>query len=210
MILSALVGGAFTMKSIRVALRLTVFWVLAFAGIMGMALGMAWGACDMPGGVGVEGEMIYNKDWKVMQFCDGSKWVAMNGGGGGGTAPSGAIMAFDLEECPSGWSIYTAAQGRFLRGIDPSGTLDIDGVRAVGNVQTSQIQDHQHTMFAGNGGLGSGIVGGAAGYWGSISGTSGHGQSGFVMQIPGNPVRTAPAPSETRPVNVAVLYCRKD
>lgn len=32
--------------------------------------------------------------------------------------PSGAIMAFSLATCPTGWTEYTAARGRFLRGLD--------------------------------------------------------------------------------------------
>lgn len=199
--------GVFVMKFIRIVLFVAAFWIPAYAAMTEVA----WAACDKGDSTGVEGEIIYNKKWKVMQFCNGTEWISMAGGGdASATAPSGAIMAFDLAVCPTGWSAYTAAQGRFLRGIDPSGLQDIDGVRTAGSLQSSQIQDHQHNMFAGNGAMGSGIVGNASGYWGSNTGTSGHGQSGFVAQIPGSPTRATATPTETRPANVAVLYCRKD
>ncbi len=35
------------------------------------------GTCSNP--TGPEGQMIYNKDYKTMQFCNGTDWVAMGG-----------------------------------------------------------------------------------------------------------------------------------
>ncbi len=50
---------------------------------------------------------------------DGNGNASWASGGGSGSIPSGAIMAFDLGSCPSGWSIYTKAQGRFVLGFLP-------------------------------------------------------------------------------------------
>jgi hypothetical protein len=64
-------------------------------------------------------------------------------------------MAFNLATCPNGWSEYTPAYGRFIRGIDKSGTaIDPDGQRALGNIQTDAFQGHWHqTEIASNGNL---------------------------------------------------------
>ncbi len=35
--------------------------------------------------------------------------------------PAGAVMAFDLDACPSGWEAYAAAQGRTVVGSNPAG-----------------------------------------------------------------------------------------
>lgn len=40
-------------------------------------------ACSSP--AGDEGDMVYNVDYKTVQFCDGTNWISMAGGGGGGT-----------------------------------------------------------------------------------------------------------------------------
>lgn len=52
-------------------------------GVMAVLLvvlgGKAYAACTDP--AGVIGEMIYNQDYKVMQYCDDTNWIAMAGGG---------------------------------------------------------------------------------------------------------------------------------
>src|SRR5690606_8848693 len=60
--------------------------------------------------------------------------------------PSGAVMAFDLSDCPSGWSEYTPARGRFIRGIDNGAGNDPDGTRTAGATQDDAFQDHIHTL----------------------------------------------------------------
>jgi len=41
--------------------------------------------------------------------------------------PTGFVGSFALSTCPTGWSEYTAAYGKFIRGIDKSGTnIDAD------------------------------------------------------------------------------------
>ena len=64
----------------------------------------------------------------------------------GGT-PSGAVMAFDLASCPSGWSEYAPAYGRVVRGIDKSGSsIDPDGERLPGDVQDDELKSHLHSV----------------------------------------------------------------
>lgn len=120
--------------------------------------------------------------------------------------PSGAVMAFNLATCPSGWTEYTPARGRFVRGIDSTGTNDPDGVRALGSTQADAFQGHKHAWSSGGAqdyGLGDSIgfssgynLGSNTGSWVGTPTTDG---------TSGTP-RTA---AETRPKNVALLYCQK-
>lgn len=41
----------------------------------------AWAVCTLPDGV--EGEIIYNQDVKVVQYCDGTRWIGVGWKGGG-------------------------------------------------------------------------------------------------------------------------------
>ncbi len=61
------------------------------------------------------------------------------------SVPSGAVMAFNLSACPTGWSEYAPAYGRFIRGIDKSGTnIDPSGQRSPGDVQADDFKTHSH------------------------------------------------------------------
>lgn len=70
--------------------------IFAAATLLGLALftaaPAALAACVSP--VGAEGDMIYNADNKVMQYCDNTNWIGMAGGinasGGGGGTPGGS------------------------------------------------------------------------------------------------------------------------
>jgi len=113
----------------------------------------------------------------------------------------GLVVAFVASTCPAPWIVYVPAQGRFIRGLDPSGTNDPDGnLRSVGSVQSDGIANHTHTM--------------------GVNGTD------TTAMVPGvqrlahfNPdPRYGAGPkketdantggiTETRPKNVALLYC---
>jgi hypothetical protein len=109
--------------------------------------------------------------------------------------PSGAVMAFDLPGCPAGWSEYTAARGRFLRGIDNGAGNDPAGTRAPGTTQADLVGPHTHTFNAYTGGVPRTIVI-------QIAGGASHSQA--------DQTTAANSGVETRPKNVAVLFCRKD
>jgi len=128
-----------------------------------------------------------------MQFCDDTNWISM--ASGFSDVPTGFIGAFNLATCPAGWSEYTLARGRFLRGIDSTGTNDPDGVRALGSVQDDDFESHRHTAGLSTDttpGSGSGI---ASGNNNALAGTT-------------NQINNTGG-AETRPKNVAVLYCEK-
>jgi hypothetical protein len=137
--------------------------------------------------------------------------------------PAGAVIAFNLPACPAGWSEYTPAYGRFIRGIDKSGgNIDPNGQRSSGNVQEDAIRNITGSI--------SGVWGAAnrAYDWGFRPGTSGafnvpysiapYNRYAGDYQPPGGAGSTAnfdaskvvPTAAENRPKNVALLYCQKN
>jgi trimeric autotransporter adhesin len=144
-----------------------------------------------------EGSQRYNSTLKIMEFCDGTAWQAV---GASGTIPTGAVMAFDLVACPSGWTEYTAARGRFLRGIDNGAGNDPSGTRAPGNVQADDFKSHTHA-------LDSLTVTPYTMWDGDVDGSVN--ATGYDKSTMGG-TATATGGSETRPKNVAVLFCRKN
>jgi len=87
------------------------FTAVAGAVFLSLASGTAQAACTDPDGEA--GDMIYNADHDVMQWCDGTNWYAAGGGGsggGGGGDVSGCIPGvqnFDSVEVGSGETSYT-------------------------------------------------------------------------------------------------------
>jgi len=77
----------------------------------------------------------------ILRYCDGTDWVVLGGG-----IPNGTIAAFAATSCPSGWTEYTSARGRFLRGIDNGAGNDPDGTRAPSNVQDDELASHAHNV----------------------------------------------------------------
>jgi hypothetical protein len=116
---------------------------------------------------------------------------------GSAFVPSGAVMAFNLGACPSGWiasdgtSGTRDTRGLFVRGLDTGGTYDPG--RVLGSYQNQQLQDHTHGTLIPDGTV---AASGGAINAGAISADTGIPDSGIHG-------------SETRPVNVALLYCQK-
>lgn len=113
--------------------------------------------------------------------------------------PSGAVLAFNRETCPPDWKEYALAYGRFIRGIDKGDSgIDPDGERELGSTQSEQFKAHSHTRPRGVYDAG----GGPDSAWVAHSRHFGYGHS--------NPPSTGKVGgSETRPDNVALLYCEK-
>ena len=113
--------------------------------------------------------------------------------------PLGTVVAVDREECPQGWREYKEAYGRFIRGIDKSGSnIDPDGRRRPGQFQEDQFQTHQHDIspILYSGGSNGTIYGSAQ---------SGNRKESYKILNPNG--RNG---EETRPKNVALLYCIKE
>ena len=131
------------------------------------------------------------------------------------STPSWAVMAFNLSSCPTGWSEYTLAYGRFIRWIDKSWTnIDPDWERVLWNIQNDEFKSHNHTATTNNAGWHSHTYqawasNNWAGWlwwspnWGSYSSSTAGSHSHIVtINLTGW--------AETRPDNVALLYCVKN
>lgn len=58
--------------------------------------------------------------------------------------PSGAVMAFNLSACPTGWSAFAPARGRYVVGLPAGGALaGVAGV-ALANLEKRMVPNHVH------------------------------------------------------------------
>ncbi|MEX0956416.1 MAG: shufflon system plasmid conjugative transfer pilus tip adhesin PilV [Rhizobiaceae bacterium] len=145
-------------------------------------------------------------------------WECAEDGGGGGGGEGGEvddfndmIVAFEAASCPSGWSEYTPARGRFLRGIDNGAGLDPDGTRAAGATQEDALQNITgyfrsitRRIFS----TGSGVFDTEGPDTTNLPDSSSSGSSPQTVTFDASRVvRTA---DETRPKNVAVIFCEYD
>lgn len=106
-----------------------------------------------------------------------------------------AVVGFKSSTCPAGWVEYVPAYGRFLRGIDKSNTkIDPEGIRDAGALQEDLVKRHSHEIKM-------------PAKWGDKSG----GVAGFGIDNGSLGIQTTNTQEsggdETRPKNVAVLYC---
>lgn len=141
-------------------------------------------------------------------------------------APERAVMAFDLADCPEGWTIADGSngapdlRGRFIRGLDNMGgtAAGVDPDSATRTLRSEQLDAFQgHRFLNGVGDQVSSlfVYGGTALQMPGIasndpsSGGNTPTRQGYtstpVAANDGNP-RTS---SETRPVNVALIYCMR-
>ena len=161
------------------------------------------GTSSLTCAAGLEGAMRYTSG--TMQVCDGSEWGNIGIG-----VPTGTIVAFASANCPNGWTPYTPAQGRFLRGIDPAGSNDTAN-RSPGNVQQDALQNitgriqfaSNRTNVASTPGVGAfqGVAGSETGLVANNTGTDRPANIDFDAS------RVARTADETRPKNVAVRFC---
>lgn len=124
-----------------------------------------------------------------------------------GVVPTGAVMAFDLTTCPSGWKPADGTdgtddlRGMFLRGLntfDAGSTTRSDGKqdpssRILGAYQADKFDAHTHEIknraIYQSGGAAEGMA-----------------QNGAY----GSGVTKSAGGDETRPRNVAYIYCVKE
>lgn len=70
-----------------------------------------------------------------------ASWTTAAGG-----VPTGAVMAFNLASCPSGWTEYTSARGRYVVGLPSGGTLNGTAGTALSNLEDRPVGQHSHTI----------------------------------------------------------------
>ena len=116
------------------------------------------------------GAMRYNAG--AMEFCNGSAWAPL---GGVDSIPAGTVVYSTLTACPSGWSMYSPANGRYLLAVDPAtrstgtvvGTALSQAENRTAGSHTHSISDpgHAHlspgTVYTAAPGCGNGWVGGS-------------------------------------------------
>lgn len=137
------------------------------------------------------------------------------------SAPEGAIMAFNLAECPEGWAAADGdngtpdLRGRFIRGLNDFGTgassVDPAGLRVLRSVQTDAFQGHKHLNQYPVGGT---FVEAASNDYTSLASMASAVQPNMGgFGDPGTPVNagqgTPRISSETRPVNVGLIFCQR-
>lgn len=122
-------------------------------------------------------------------------------------APTGMIAPFYLASCPSGWLAADGTngtpdlRGQFIRGLNDFGSVegirndgkeDPDGAaRTLGDYQGDQLKTHSHSISGGYGAYGTNRVTIADAY---ASRTAQSNNYGGI---------------ETRPKNVALIFCMK-
>jgi len=111
---------------------------------------------------------------------------------GGDMTPSGAVMAFNLSSCPTGWSEFTQARGRYIVGLPSGGTLGGTAGTILSNLENRPAGKHDHRFRV----HWSGFGGKPAGGWGSYSKADFKDRSGLV------PGTNAPY--------IQLLFCQKN
>tara|TARA_Y100000310_G_C20700529_1_gene829386 strand:- start:5755 stop:6357 length:603 start_codon:yes stop_codon:yes gene_type:complete len=60
--------------------------------------------------------------------------------------PQGAVMYFNLQNCPSGWSELTSARGRYLVGLNIGGSLGSSVGNSLQNLENRPVGKHDHSI----------------------------------------------------------------
>jgi hypothetical protein len=125
-----------------------------------------------------------------------TSWQDLTTGDG---APIGTVTAFNLSVCPAGWSPANGTsgtpdlRGEFIRGLDSG--RGVDTGRTLGTAQTDELKSHSHALSSD-----TARFPGPTNIFMAGDGTAG-GTTGGTTQSAGG--------AETRPRNVALLYCIK-
>jgi hypothetical protein len=89
----------------------------------------------------VKNGSLLAKDFKSGQLSGGGPGAP----GRDATAPAGAVMFFDLADCPAGWSEFTDARGRYVVGLPEGGTLRGTSGTALTNEESRPVGQHNHS-----------------------------------------------------------------
>jgi hypothetical protein len=160
-------------------------------------------------GTGNAGTLRYNNSNTSLELCTGTGWQMMGVG-----IPAGTISAFASTTCPTGWSEYTPARGRFLRGIDNGAGNDADGTRAPGATQGDAIRNITGKVLQFTANVSVNEAGGSSGaFYGSGSvqyngSIAGNGPAVYPLSIFYDASRVVPTAAENRPKNAAVTFCQ--
>lgn len=114
--------------------------------------GAGGGACL----AGTAGAIRYVPAAKTFEGCNGSTWSSLAGG-----VPAGAVQAFALTSCPSGWSAAPALAGRTIIGAGYGAGLTGRALYETGGeekhtISINEMPTHNHgvTEYSGTEGNG--------------------------------------------------------
>ena len=111
------------------------------------------------------------------------------------------VRAFNLARCPDGWVDYEPAYGRFIRGIDRKDQgLDSEGIREPGSPQLDTLGKHAHSF------TGKTVTRGGYAKESGRALSAGDVNHLYNTFTPSGTVGEF-GHAETRPKNVALLYC---
>lgn len=115
--------------------RITLAAILSY--IFLSFTGHAYAACTMPGGApdAQAGDIVFNNDEAIMQYCNGTDWVGMGGGSGGG-------VGMDALTNAQVW-IGDASDVATARTISGDATLSNTGTLTIGDnaITSAKIAD---------------------------------------------------------------------
>lgn len=119
------------------------------------------------------------------------------------TTLQNSVVAFDSKACPAGWVEYAPAYGRFVRGLDRGETKqDPDGLREPGSVQASAVGRHTHSVDAP-----FPYAGAAKNATAFVVGPAGVSYLRIGAKTEQGTAKADGLAPESRPINVALLYC---
>ncbi len=154
------------------------------------------------------------------EYCDQSGNNCTSSSGFGGV-PAGAVMAFNLASCPAGWVLSDGSNGtRDLRGMFVRGfgtSTDGTASGAFGQKQNDAFASHNHSATVSTGGAHthSYVTFTASGVDAAAGTNDSNNEGSNTVQTgsSGNHSHTVTISNtggtETRPDNVALLYCQK-
>lgn len=118
----------------------------------------AYAACANPGGV--EGAIVYNDTYNVVQFCDGTSWIAMGGtnGGGGGGLTDGDKGDVTVSGSGAAWAVDNSAIS-YAKIQDVSATNKILGRYSAGAGVVQELTISTGLAVDGSGNLTVSVVG---------------------------------------------------
>jgi microcystin-dependent protein len=95
---------------------------------------------------------------EAMHAASATSATAASGGLATQVVPAGAVMAFDLDACPPGWSEFAAARGRAVIGTNPTAAAGVSARmrgQALGEerhqLTTAELPAHTHSGTTGRG-----------------------------------------------------------